>query len=435
MSDLREDETVEQLVADISDAFWLVPLNPAERQYFVAQFRGQYLVFQSTAQGSRTAPLTFCALMSVAARLIQSVLLRDNLMSRASQDARMQVYMDDPWVLARGTRKQIDRIFALVLLLWSLLGFPVATHKAARGKEIKWIGMHIRLSSDSVSVLIPDDKTKDLEALALNFLRGNVVSRKELRSFIGKAMSIATILLTWKPFITQLNAALHGKLSESNAPEGCVWTKQVSQPLKWILAFIRDLESLHLRTWMVADYSNTGSHVSVTWGASPWGFGAVLVVDGATVEYLADVPHKFETELLGIGLGDCSSQQVLECLAGLVALRVWKRYWLQRRCKLVLRSDNVGALILLSHLHTSSSRNAVVAREFALDLGCAAFQPKVAEHVPGFSNKTCDALSRLSDPSGKYSIPGHLLRVPRVSLPSREPSWWRSLFPPQLSLR
>ena len=56
MSDLREDETVEQLVADISDAFWLVPLNPAERQYFVAQFRGQYLVFQSTAQGSRTAP-------------------------------------------------------------------------------------------------------------------------------------------------------------------------------------------------------------------------------------------------------------------------------------------------------------------------------------------------------------------------------------------
>jgi len=127
-------------------------------------------------------------------------------------DARMQVYMDDPWVLARGTRKQIDRIFALVLLLGSLLGFPVATHKAARGKEIKWIGMHIRLSSDSVSVLIPDDKTKDLEALALNSLRGNVVSRKELRSFIGKAMSIATILLTWKPFITQLNDMDGGRL-------------------------------------------------------------------------------------------------------------------------------------------------------------------------------------------------------------------------------
>eukprot|EP00439_Symbiodinium_sp_Y106_P026385 s1476_g3.t1 len=72
--------------------------------------------------------------------------------------------------------------------------------------------MHIRLSSDNVSVLIPDDKTKDLEALALNFLRGNVVSRKELRSFIGKAMSIATILLTWKPFITQLNDMDGGRL-------------------------------------------------------------------------------------------------------------------------------------------------------------------------------------------------------------------------------
>ncbi|CAE7208391.1 unnamed protein product [Symbiodinium sp. CCMP2456] len=203
--------------------------------------------------------------------------------------------------------------------------------------------MLVRLSSDQVSVLIPEDKTRDLEALALNFLRGNVVSRKELRSFIGKAMSIATIILTWKPFITQLNAALRGKMSESNAPDGCVWTKQVSQPPKWILAFIRELESLHLRTWVVADYANSGSQVSITWDASPWRFGAVLVVDGTTVEYLADVPHKFETELLDISLGDCASQQVLECLAGLVALRVWKRYWLQRRCTLILRSDNVGA--------------------------------------------------------------------------------------------
>ena len=61
-SDCKPGEVIEQLIADVSDAFWLIPLAPVERKFFVAQFRGKYLVFLRTAQGSRTAPLTFCAI-------------------------------------------------------------------------------------------------------------------------------------------------------------------------------------------------------------------------------------------------------------------------------------------------------------------------------------------------------------------------------------
>jgi len=74
-----------------------------ERKFFVAQFRGKYLVFLRTAQGSRTAPLTFCAIMAVASRLVQSVLASDHSKSRVIHDGRIEVYTDDPWLVARGT--------------------------------------------------------------------------------------------------------------------------------------------------------------------------------------------------------------------------------------------------------------------------------------------------------------------------------------------
>ena len=49
-------ETVSQLVADIVDAFWLIPVNKTEQKFFVARYREKYLIFNQTAQGSRGAP-------------------------------------------------------------------------------------------------------------------------------------------------------------------------------------------------------------------------------------------------------------------------------------------------------------------------------------------------------------------------------------------
>jgi hypothetical protein len=57
-AELQPDEELEQLVLDISDAFWGVPLLKKERKFFVAKLGNQFLVFLRTAQGSRAAPLT-----------------------------------------------------------------------------------------------------------------------------------------------------------------------------------------------------------------------------------------------------------------------------------------------------------------------------------------------------------------------------------------
>ena len=432
MSSRADGEFVEQLVADVTDAFWLIPLSPSERRFFVARFENRFLVFLRTAQGSRGAPLTFCTIMAVVARLLQSLLLRDHLSRKSHrQDARLQVYIDDPWSVARSTKSQIDRLFAIILLTWELIGFPVASHKATRGSRIKWIGMLICINFDSVSITIPEEKILELERLCLDFLESNVVPKRKLRTFIGKAMSIASVIYTWRPFLSQLHAALH-TFTESNAPFTCVWTKQIESSLLWFMALFDSLKQHLVRTWTVDAFQGWGSQVCIIWDASPYGFGAFLVIDDVIVEYFHDVPHAFEVELLNLQVGDSESQQALECLGGLVALRTWSPYWMTKRVVLSLRSDNIGALVLLGRLKTSSLRNSILATEFALDLGNACFAPKVTEHIPGFTNQCCDALSRLHDPNMKYATPSLLRDARRVDLPTRERSWWRSIFPPQL---
>ena len=71
-ADRTPDELVQRFIIDIVDAFWLIPLRQAERKYFCAKLHGQYYAFLRMAQGSRGAPLTFAALIALAARLIQS---------------------------------------------------------------------------------------------------------------------------------------------------------------------------------------------------------------------------------------------------------------------------------------------------------------------------------------------------------------------------
>ena len=48
-SDCRQGDSVTFLVADVVDAFWLVPLNIAERKFFCAKLRGKFYCFHRTA--------------------------------------------------------------------------------------------------------------------------------------------------------------------------------------------------------------------------------------------------------------------------------------------------------------------------------------------------------------------------------------------------
>ena len=104
--------------------------------------------------------------------------------------------------------------------------------------------------------------------------------------------------------------------------------------------------------------------------------------------------------------------------------------WKDSRVLLRIRSDSVSALVLAVRLKSSGFGPNLVAREMALDIAESVYRPDIAEHIPGIANRICDDLSRLFVPGQEKSIPRVLENIPRVTLPRRDRSFFRTLVPP-----
>ena len=106
-------------------------------------------------------------------------------------------------------------------------------------------------------------------------------------------------------------------------------------------------------------------------------------------------------------------------------MTLWARHWLGYQCTLTIKSDNISALVMASRLKITSSE--LISQELALLLSEASYMPRHVIHVPGVMNAWADALSRLSDPSRKYSVPEALRRVSRATPARRAESFYSTL--------
>ena len=182
-------------------------------------------------------------------------------------------------MIIRGTKAQRDRIMALVILMWSIMGIRLAFSKARRGASLDWIGCTIAVDVANATVVatIMEASIAELLSLTLGYLNTNVVGIKNLRSYIGKAQSIASLLFIWRPFVGMLWAAL---FSDSLAPGGCIWLKQIHEPLSWLSLFMTSHSGALTRTFELDAYLNRGMSVVICVDASPFGLGAWLQIDG-----------------------------------------------------------------------------------------------------------------------------------------------------------
>eukprot|EP00435_Cladocopium_sp_Y103_P022772 s4904_g5.t1 len=415
LSSMSSGEEVTMLVADVTDAFWLIPLHQHERKYFVARLRNNYYIFTRTAQGSRGAPLTFAAVLSTAARWVAS----------ACPKLKLQVYVDDPLAIIRGTSSEQQRMACIIVIMWSIMGFPIATHKAVLSTSLVWIGVRLQVHSDQVVAEVPASKVQELDKLLQDTMSSNVISKKSLRTLIGKAMAIASVLFVWRPFISELYTALHA--SQTHAPGGCIWTKQIAHSVHWLRTFLSGEKAGIVRCYSLEVFNNCGPEIVITWDASPYGMGGTLEVQGTFVEFFACQISEDDELHLNTKSGVHEGQQTWEGLCGLIALRLWRTYWQNSRVKLRLRNDNMGALVLFSQVKGKSSAHTLLAREFALDLGRAQYRPSIAEHLPGTVNVLCDVLSRHYQPGYTFKLPIQLVRAKPVVPPPRPKTWWKSL--------
>ena len=133
--------------------------------------------------------------------------------------------------------------------------------------------------------------------------------------------------------------------------------------------------------------------------------------------------------MLGVEVGRPEGQQVLEALAVLVALKLWRKYWQQNGVHLHIRSDSVSTLTLLIKLRAkvSSPGMGLIARELALEFGSCSYKPRQYSHIPGVANNWADVLSRIHQPGKQMSIPAPLRHCRQEECPIRDQSFYLNL--------
>ena len=149
-------------------------------------------------------------------------------------------------------------------------------------------------------------------------------------------------------------------------------------------------------------------------------------MQGEAIYYLADSVTEEDVDILDIERGSHKHQAVLEFLALLVAVRVWKEVIGRQRWTVKIRTDSTAALGAACRLRSSDPRMNAIARELALDLAEAQYELDLLEHLPGISNELADALSRLSQPGSPAMVPNALARAMRAKVEARSRSWWRA---------
>ena len=409
--------TLDFMVLDFRDAFYMLPLAHAEQRYFSAFYKGRFYVWQRVAQGSLNGPNTFGRLSAAVGRMTAG-LLQDH-------EARLQLYVDDPLLALYAAPRRKRIIIASVVMLWLMMGFDLAYHKGQFGHEVCWVGYDLKATKMGIEASIKADFMKDFSDVTAKLGSKNIISKRALQSYAGKANHISNLLKAWRPFLDCFWAALYNKKT-SNAPYGMVWTSQVRPALEWLSCFLAERHGPLRKAWELRSYSQDAANIVFHLDASPYSLAAVLVINGEPWEYFSSPLTKEDTNIHRKRIGDSKGQQIWESLTLLVSLRVWFGYWSCSRCAFTVKSDNTSALVLAATLKSSKSIN-LIAKEIALLYCEAQYEPRFLEHVPGVMNIAADALSRLNDPASKYVVPDWLSRAKCVSVPLRGRSFYKTL--------
>ena len=337
--------------------------------------------------------------------------------------ASLVCYVDDPLCVLSGSDEECRRIATAIICLWGALGLPLQLKKGQYGKTVSWIGGTFVVDPLGVTVSVKESLLEDVLAGLDSIMAGNVVSLKVLHSFTGKLNNIAGLLVVLRPFLQPLWAALYS--SPAGSPKNTVWTKQLEPTLVWIRAFLRGSVGGITRRFTLEAYTRSGPKIDIGTDASPFGLGGWYSQDGVILEHFACPIQASDRRIYGITSCDSVGQQLWECLALLVALRLWQPLWAPHRLNISVRGDNVGALTLLLKMRPHSPQHAIIARELSLITIESPFFPSIV-HTPGLAHVTADYLSRIYDESTDTSVEHFSLKGSKLRVcEERDERWYR----------
>ena len=434
---------VATLVLDFSDAFMVVPLHRDEMPYNCAQVPSlgpeggpAFVVWQVLGFGGKANPLVFGRIGSWAARYGQAVM--------DCSRTRLQLYIDDPTVVAAGDLDSIHAELDILLLLWLVLGFRLSWKKgsyvesASRPAPMRdehpilgpiglpqdevvheWIGVQYALRG-SVAVMGLSDEYAETtrEALAPFLRRSGIATIAQARTAVGKSSRVAQVVPAATPFVASLWAALTAALraeqqAAAEAPPGHAAVVRFFAAAAWMDALLRapqgSSRALFPQCRQVRAHGDgrtfAQSNLWIEFDASPWGGGAVLRSADRCREYFFTTWDEGLFKQFGAACGDPKWQSLWELATLLLSLIIWGEHAVD--CVLMIHGDNVAALHALS-LKGKGDMNAV-AREISWRKARFFWEFDV-HHIPSEQNHIADALSRLSAVHAS-AFPSDLVRM------------------------
>ena len=405
------DDQLEFFVCDFSDAFYTLKLHDSERKWVVCKgLDSRYYVMRCVCFGLACGPLLWGRLASSAMRLAQACC--------TGYDCRIQCYVDDPILIACHTsRVERTRVFFRASLLWSVLGFNMAWHKASRGIDISWIGVRMLLEGNRHRVLrvsLPEDKTqKVIDALREVCECKGVVPISLLESTTGVMAWISNIIPLARPWTAMLWSALHAaKLQSAAGPKrdttrvrkGLAFKRQIDHAVLWLHRLL-EAKGTFLDGSPVVSLSKVYRFkhdvplVSVITDACPSGLGGYLEIGGKPVAYFKLPVDEPLCTTLGGGatVGDPAFQTEWELLAIFIAICIFSKFLKRTHVRMFIQSDNTAALRAALEFHASSPLMSSLAAEMAIRIECAGWEPLWGKHIRGIHNTVADALSRFCE--------------------------------------
>jgi len=256
---LDEVELMGISVIDFTNAYWNIPAKKSERRLFTTFFRGRVYVVSRATQGSRGGPLLWARTAAISTRMAQSL--------REPGRLWVSTHVVDPFIAARGTLLECNVSLTMVLLTWLALGLEIAWKKAQRGLEVTGTSASIKICKHMVTAAVKADLIKVIRDSCVSFLKRNLISLKELRTFAGRAVHAASLLFGRLPF----GRMLWGPLLESSAfgaPPGMVWVKQIMIPVKWIIEFLNGGRGTTSKSGATEAYFGLGRQPLGSWSNS-----------------------------------------------------------------------------------------------------------------------------------------------------------------------
>eukprot|EP00435_Cladocopium_sp_Y103_P022155 s5939_g5.t1 len=372
----------------------------------------EYSAYRGVPFGLATAPLLWGRTAAWLGRATQAIHLPG--------EHRLQIYVDDPAGIVKGSRDHRDHLIGKTLALWAALGARIALHKADRGRKIKWIGANYQVIPGGVRVAIDAERIQKLTHTVQEGLKPKGLVHG-MRSLAGELSWIAGLIPTIRPFVNMIWAAIYemgrqnalakqGKSEARIRPADAVFAKSVHIPLQWMRLFLQGHHGGLQRVRRVSDRYATPQWVFRT-DASTTGMGGILLDhQGKPVRWWAAPLPEGALRQLQVQAGDPGLMTVYELLALLCSVHIWKAYVRNCRLGILAQLDSESALrvaVKLASPHAAVNR---VAAELALLLEELCADAITGQHWPNEVNVEADALSRLGE---GYEVPVRLRALPR----------------------